>query len=61
MVLSVPSQVDDNPEHIHLFSQARLEGMLTDARAERASFDYVPGHLIAVARVRSAGEADRLP
>lgn len=52
-VLSVPSQPDDNPEHIHLFSAARLESLLREAGATRVTFDHVPGHRIAVARVGS--------
>jgi ubiquinone/menaquinone biosynthesis C-methylase UbiE len=51
VVLSVPSQPDDNPEHIHLFSAATLEPLLRSAGAARITFDYVPGHLIVVAKV----------
>jgi ubiquinone/menaquinone biosynthesis C-methylase UbiE len=51
VVLSVPSQPDSNPEHIHLFSAATLEPLLRAAGAARVTFDYVPGHLIAVAKV----------
>jgi ubiquinone/menaquinone biosynthesis C-methylase UbiE len=51
VVLSVPSQPDENPEHIHLFSAATLEPLLRAAGATRVTFDYVPGHLIAVAKV----------
>lgn len=51
VVLSVPSKPDDNPEHLHLFDAARLELLLHQAGASRTTFDYVPGHLIAVARV----------
>jgi len=49
VVLSVPSKEDDNPEHIHLFDQERLRQMFADCGVARVSFDYVPGHLIAVA------------
>lgn len=51
VVLSVPSQPDDNPEHIHLFSAAILEPLLRTAGASRVTFDATPGHLLAVARV----------
>jgi SAM-dependent methyltransferase len=51
VVLSVPSKPDDNPEHIHLFTRASLEGLLRGAGAARVTFDGVPNHLIAVARV----------
>jgi len=51
IVLSVPSQSDDNPEHIHLFSAATLEPLLRAAGAVRVTFDATPGHLVAVAKV----------
>lgn len=51
VLLSVPSREDDNPEHIHLFNRERLREMFAAAGAERVSFDEVPRHLIAVARV----------
>ena len=50
-VLSVPSRPDDNPEHIHLFSAARLAALLREHGAARVTVEQVPGHLIAVARV----------
>lgn len=52
-VLSVPSKPDNNPEHIHLFDAAGLEALLREAGALRVTFDHVPGHLIAVARMGS--------
>jgi ubiquinone/menaquinone biosynthesis C-methylase UbiE len=51
VVLSVPSKPDNNPEHIHLFDAARLETLLDRAGAARVNFEYVPGHLVAVARI----------
>lgn len=51
VVLSVPSKPDDNPEHIHLFGAAQLETLLHRAGIGRVSFEYVPGHLIAVGRI----------
>lgn len=51
VLLSVPSQPDENPEHIHLFSAAVLEPLLRAAGAARVTFDYAPGHIIAVAKV----------
>ena len=57
VVLTVPSKPDNNPEHIHLFDAAQLEALLRRAGARNVSFDYVPGHLIAVARIaRYSGE-----
>ena len=51
VVLSVPSKPDDNPEHIHLFDAERLERQLCAAGAARVTFDYVPGHIVGVAKV----------
>jgi ubiquinone/menaquinone biosynthesis C-methylase UbiE len=50
VVLSVPSKPDNNPEHVHLFDAATLEGLLLRCGARRAAFEYVPGHMIAIAR-----------
>jgi ubiquinone/menaquinone biosynthesis C-methylase UbiE len=51
VVLSVPSKPDDNPEHIHVFDAAMLERALRDAGAARVRFEYLPGHIMAVAGV----------
>jgi ubiquinone/menaquinone biosynthesis C-methylase UbiE len=51
VVASVPSKPDDNPEHIRLFTRASLEALLRDAGARSVGIDFVPGHMIAVARV----------
>ncbi len=53
VIISVPSQPDDNPEHVYLFSAAQLEELLRSHGAARVSFDYVPGHLLAVVRIAS--------
>lgn len=50
LVLSVPSKPDDNPEHIHLFSEETLVPLLKAAGMTRVSYEYVLNHLIAVAR-----------
>ncbi|MCU0491160.1 MAG: class I SAM-dependent methyltransferase [Chloroflexaceae bacterium] len=50
LLLSVPSKADDNPEHIHLFDAARLERLVQQAGAARVTCEYVPGHMIAIAR-----------
>lgn len=51
VILSVPSKEDDNPEHIHLFNQQRLQRLLEEQGVGRVNFDYVPGHMIAVGRI----------
>jgi SAM-dependent methyltransferase len=51
VIASVPSQPDDNPEHIHLFSRADLQGMFLDAGVARVNFEAVLNHTIIVARV----------
>ena len=52
VLLSVPSKPDDNPEHLHLFSQKSLTGMLEELGITSVTFDYVPGHIIAVIRLK---------
>jgi 2-polyprenyl-3-methyl-5-hydroxy-6-metoxy-1,4-benzoquinol methylase len=50
VVLSVPSQSDDNPEHVHLFDAVTIERLLRQHGAVRVRCEYVPGHLIVVAK-----------
>ena len=47
---SMPSKVDDNPEHIHLFDEKRARDAFTDAGASKVVIEYVPNHLIILAR-----------
>ena len=51
VILSVPSKEDDNPEHIHLFNEHSLRQRLQQQNVAHISFDYVPGHIIAIARI----------
>lgn len=51
VVVTVPSEPDDNPEHIHLLTKDRLTEMFTAAGCKRLHFDGVPGHLFLVAAV----------
>lgn len=51
LIVSVPSREDDNPEHIHLFNQARLRQLLGEQGITRVSFEYVLNHMIVVARI----------
>ncbi len=52
VVVSVPSQPDDNPEHIHLLTKARLTELFRAAGCEKLSFDGVNGHLIMIASLK---------
>lgn len=54
VVATVPSKEDDNPEHIHLFDAASLGTLFSSAGAETVRFDYVRGHILAIARVGGA-------
>jgi hypothetical protein len=42
---------DDNPEHIHLFDEQSLRQRFQRQGITHISFDYVPGHIIAIARI----------
>ena len=46
VLVSVPSQPDDNPEHIHLLTRERLTALFGEAGCTRLHFEGVPGHLI---------------
>ena len=48
LLLSVPSKPDDNPEHIHLFKEADLRGMLGEAGVK---VQYVPNHMLILAKL----------
>ena len=50
VVVSVPSQPDDNPEHIHLLTKDILTKLLQNAGCTHLHFDGVLGHLVLVAR-----------
>lgn len=50
-IVSVPSKPDDNPEHLRLFTRDSLEALLLGAGARRVTIDYVPNHLLAIARI----------
>jgi len=53
-VISVPSKEDDNPAHIHLFSEKSLSTMLEGIDGiKRFRYDYVLDHLFAFLTIRS--------
>ena len=49
VVVSVPSQEDDNPEHLRLFTAASLTELLTSAGSARVTVDHVLNHRLALA------------
>lgn len=49
VVFSVPSEPDDNPEHIHFHTTEDLTRMFLTAGAKRITFDSVPGHTVGIA------------
>lgn len=51
VVLSVPSKEDNNPEHIHLFSQQQITQLLREQGATRVSVEYVLNHMLVIAKI----------
>jgi hypothetical protein len=49
LIVSVPSDPDDNPEHVRLFDTDSLTGLLTEGGAKRVQLDRVRGHHLALA------------
>jgi hypothetical protein len=49
VILSVPSKPDNNPEHIHLFTQPQLRDLFAAVGIRRLKFSYVLNHLLVVA------------
>ena len=49
VVVSVPSQPDDNPEHIHLLTKDILTELFSKAGCSKLHFGGVNGHLIMIA------------
>ncbi len=54
VLFSVPSQEDNNPEHIHLFDQRQLRVLLGEQGITRVHFAYVLNHIIVMARIERA-------
>ena len=51
VLLSVPSVPDENPEHLHLFSQEQIREMAKIAGAARTTIEHVLNHRIVLIRV----------
>lgn len=51
VVFSVPSEPDDNPEHVHFHTPEDLTRMFLTAGAKSVTFDSVPGHTVGIAHV----------
>ena len=51
IIFSVPSKADNNPEHIHLFTQDRLRLLLAEHTIKHVHFEYVLNHMIVIARI----------
>jgi ubiquinone/menaquinone biosynthesis C-methylase UbiE len=49
VIVSVPSQPDDNPEHIQLFNGRSLAALFTAAGVRRFSHTYVLNHIVGIA------------
>jgi len=49
LLLSVPSRPDNNPEHLHLFTEEILRKMLAFCGVTRVKWGGVPGHLTVLA------------
>ncbi|MEQ1903185.1 MAG: class I SAM-dependent methyltransferase [Pirellulaceae bacterium] len=52
VIVSVPSKPDDNPEHIHLFTERKLTALFQRAGVSRISIDHVLNHMVALATVK---------
>lgn len=50
VVVSVPSERDDNPEHIHLLTREKLTEYFNNCGINHLTFDSVAGHLIMIGR-----------
>lgn len=57
VVVSVPSKPDNNPEHLHLLTRARLTELFTRAGCGRLHFGGVNGHLLLTAAVAAPAPA----
>jgi len=52
VIVSVPSKPDDNPEHIHLFSNEDLKRLFLENGCSKVKFMSVTNHIVMVALLR---------
>ncbi len=52
LLISAPSRPDQNPEHLHLFTEEQLRSMLAACGVTQVKVAQVPGHWVAIAHVR---------
>lgn len=53
VVVTVPSNPDNNPEHIHLLTKEKLTGLFAQAGCKKLKFGGVNGHLLAIASLNN--------
>ena len=51
VVVTVPSKLDNNPEHIHLLTKDKLTQLFKSAGCTKLHFDGVEGHIFMVATI----------
>ena len=61
IIVSVPSKPDDNPEHIHLFSNDDLKSLFLAHGCKKVKFISVTNHRIMVAQLSSDHSANPSP
>lgn len=52
IIVSVPSKPDDNPEHIHLFSNEDLKRLFLENGCSKVKFMYVTNHRVMCAMLK---------
>jgi hypothetical protein len=57
VLVTVPSEPDDNPEHIRLFTVDSLRNVFLQAGATRVNVEAVRGHFFALVTVAGAANA----
>lgn len=51
VLISAPSNPDNNPEHLHLFTAGDLRGMCAQAGVTQVKIQQAPGHWLALANL----------